>query len=58
MARGKEQDEDGGERKLLGHILMDMGLLEQAQLDQAVQQQKEQGGALGQIFMELGMITD
>ncbi|MBN1807989.1 MAG: Flp pilus assembly complex ATPase component TadA [Planctomycetes bacterium] len=45
------------ERRLLGQILIDEGLIDQAQLDAALEHQAKYGGALGQVLVEQGIIT-
>jgi type IV pilus assembly protein PilB len=51
-------DGEDGERKLLGQVLIDMGVIDEAQLEQALSTQKEQGGALGDILLESGLVTE
>jgi type IV pilus assembly protein PilB len=43
---------------LLGQILIEQGLITEAQLQQALAYQRQHGGALGQILIEKGLITD
>jgi len=40
--------------KLLGQLLVDMGIISQKQLDEALTTQQQQGGLLGQILVNLG----
>jgi type IV pilus assembly protein PilB len=44
------------ERRLLGQILIDEGLITKQQLDEALQHQAKYGGAIGQILVEKGHI--
>jgi len=44
--------------KQLGELLLEKGLINQAQLDKAVKIQKEKGGLIGQIFVMLGYIKE
>src|SRR5581483_5900678 len=46
-----------GERQLLGQILISMGILDEAGLEEALALQTEKGGAIGQILIEAGRIT-
>ncbi len=52
MAQDGEQ-----RRKLLGRILKDMGLVTEAQIQEALAVQKERGGAIGEILVERNYIT-
>ena len=45
------------ERRLLGQILIDEGLINKAQLEESLTHQGKYGGALGQILVEKGYIT-
>ena len=44
-------------KKLLGRILKDMGLVSESQIQEALAIQKQKGGALGDLLVELGFIT-
>ncbi|GIW71372.1 MAG: type IV fimbrial assembly protein PilB [Planctomycetota bacterium] len=44
--------------KRLGEILQEMDLVTEAEIDEARRIQKERGGLLGEILIELGYITD
>jgi hypothetical protein len=44
-------------RTPLGRLLIDKGLLSEAVLDQALVRQRETGGPLGQILVELGAVS-
>jgi len=44
-------------RKLIGQILKEQKVLNEGQVQQALQVQRSQGGAIGQILIELGAIT-
>ncbi|MBR1471526.1 MAG: Flp pilus assembly complex ATPase component TadA [Lachnospiraceae bacterium] len=46
-----------GEKKRLGEQLIDDGLITQQQLDQALAEQKEKGGRLGETLMALGYMS-
>ncbi len=45
-------------RRMLGELLMSEGLLTQAQLDQALAEQKRQGIRLGQMLDRLGLVSE
>ncbi|HSP06989.1 MAG TPA: ATPase, T2SS/T4P/T4SS family [Acidobacteriota bacterium] len=45
------------DRKLLGEILVEAGLINETQLDQALRQQREHGGRLGFNLVRLGFLT-
>ncbi|HJZ13041.1 MAG TPA: ATPase, T2SS/T4P/T4SS family, partial [Acidobacteriota bacterium] len=49
--------EESPQKKLLGSILVDAGLITSQQLDRALQQQKEHGGKLGYTLVRLGLIS-
>ena len=51
-------DEEEIPRRPLGVILTEMGLLSQEQLKQALEYQAKYGGALGQVMIELGHVTN
>ncbi|MGH7143366.1 MAG: GspE/PulE family protein, partial [Planctomycetota bacterium] len=56
MHRPQPSAYDEGHR-LIGDILMEMGSVEQPQIDQAVKKQEEEGaGLLGEILIEMGVI--
>ena len=44
--------------KQLGDLLLEKGIVNQAQLDKAVKIQKEKGGLIGQIFVMLGYVKE
>ncbi|HAF08281.1 TPA: general secretion pathway protein GspE, partial [candidate division WOR-3] len=44
--------------KRLGDLLIDEGLITKDQLNQALSQQKENGGRLGSILVQMGFVTD
>ena len=44
-------------KKLLGRILKEMGLVTESQIQEALAIQKERGGAIGEILVELNYIT-
>ena len=45
-------------KQLLGQILIKRNLITQAQLKEALDLQKEQGGVLGEILAKLGYVTE
>lgn len=46
----------GQARKLLGQILKEMGLVDEGQLQEALAEQRRQGGALGEILIRKGVL--
>lgn len=44
--------------KTIGQLLLEKGVIKQAQLDEALRVQKEKGGLLGQILAGLGYVTE
>ena len=44
--------------KRLGEVLLERGVINRAQLEQALASQKEHGGLIGQILIQLGLITE
>ena len=44
--------------KRIGEILLERGVVTQTQLQKALAHQQEHGGLLGQIFSELGFVTE
>ena len=44
--------------KQLGELLIEKGIINQAQLDKALTIQKEKGGLIGQIFVMLGYVKE
>lgn len=44
--------------KKLGELLMDAGLITQAQLDQALELQKDKGGLIGEILVQLKFTSE
>jgi len=44
--------------KKLGNLLVDVGIITQEQLDEALEIQKQYGGKLGQILLQLGYVTE
>ena len=45
-------------RRLIGQILKEKNLVNETQIQQALSVQKEKGGAIGKIFVELGWVSD
>jgi hypothetical protein len=50
--------EKGFNEKRLGDRLVEMGLVRQAQLDEALALQKRQGGRVGEVLAQLGYISE
>lgn len=44
--------------KTIGQLLLEKGVIKQAQLDEGLKIQKERGGLLGQILAGLGYVTE
>ena len=44
-------------KRRLGDIFVERGLVTQEQLDEALAEQREKGGKLGEVLVELGFIT-
>ncbi len=44
--------------KALGELLLDRGIINQAQLDQGLDLQREKGGLIGEILVELGFVKE
>ena len=44
--------------KPLGELLLDRGIITQSQLDQGLDLQKEKGGLIGEILVELGFVKE
>jgi len=44
--------------KQLGELLLDRGIISQAQLDQGLSVQREKGGLIGEILVELGFVKE
>jgi hypothetical protein len=44
-------------KRRLGDIIVERGLITAAQLDQALERQRESGAKLGEVLVELGFIT-
>jgi type IV pilus assembly protein PilB len=44
--------------KTIGQLLLEKGVIKQAQLDEGLKVQKEKGGLLGQILAGLGYVTE
>jgi type IV pilus assembly protein PilB len=44
--------------KQLGELLLEKGMISQAQLDKSLKIQKEKGGLIGQIFVMLGYVKE
>jgi type IV pilus assembly protein PilB len=44
--------------KQLGELLLDRGIINQSQLDKALDFQKEKGGLIGVILVELGLVKE
>ena len=51
------EDEGVQERRLIGQILIEMGVLTEEQVQEALAIQGEKGGVIGQIMVEAGMVT-
>lgn len=47
-----------GSRKPLGQLLKEMDLVTEGQIQEALSVQKERGGAIGQIMVDLGFVTE
>ena len=45
-------------KKRIGEVLLERGIISHAQLENALAHQKERGGLLGQIFIDLGFATE
>jgi len=46
------------QRKLLGQILVEEGLLSEIELGEALDVQRQKGGAVGRVLIDLGMVTE
>ena len=44
--------------KQLGELLLERGLVNQAQLNKALETQKDKGGLIGQILVALGFVKE
>ena len=44
--------------KPLGELLLDRGIINQSQLDQGLDLQREKGGLIGEILVELGFVKE
>ncbi len=44
--------------KQLGELLLEQGIINQAQLDQALTAQREKGGLIGEILLEFGFVKE
>ena len=44
--------------KRLGEVLLERGVINRAQLEQALAYQREHGGLMGQVLIQLGLITE
>ncbi len=44
--------------KQLGELLVDQGLINKAQLQAALEVQKDKGGLIGQVLVDLGYVTE
>lgn len=44
--------------KQLGELLLDRGIINQAQLDQGLAFQREKGGLIGEILVEMGFVKE
>ena len=49
---------DASLRRPIGEILIDLGIITQEHLQQALAKQKEEGGALGAVLKELGLVSE
>jgi type IV pilus assembly protein PilB len=47
-----------GPRRQIGDILIDEGAITQENLEEALVQQKETGGALGRVLQDMGLVTE
>lgn len=47
-----------GKKILLGDLLVEYKIIDKAQLEKALQAQKERGGRLGQVLVNLGYVTE
>ncbi|MBN2711259.1 MAG: Flp pilus assembly complex ATPase component TadA [Planctomycetes bacterium] len=45
-------------RRPIGEILIDLGILSEEQLKQALAEQREKGGALGTVLKDLGLVSE
>jgi type IV pilus assembly protein PilB len=45
-------------KKKLGEILVERGVIDEAQLEVAIREQRRLGGKLGRILIDLGLVTD
>jgi type IV pilus assembly protein PilB len=50
------EDEGVQERRLIGQILIEMGVVTEEQIQEALAIQQEKGGVIGQIMVEAGMV--
>ena len=48
---------EGSGRRLLGQVLKDLGVLREGQVQEALAEQRSQGGLLGEILVQLGHCT-
>lgn len=46
------------ERKLLGEMLIEAGLVTEKELDEALKEQAKSGGFLGRILVEKGYVSE
>jgi len=44
--------------KLIGQVILESGVITEAQLDEALKHQKEWGGKIGEILIEMGYLTE
>ena len=44
--------------KMIGQVLLERGVIDRKQLDQALAHQKEHGGLMGQVLIQLGFVTE
>ncbi len=45
-------------KKPLGELLLDRGIIDQSQMDKALDFQREKGGLIGEILVELGFVKE
>ncbi|HCJ66706.1 MAG TPA: type II secretion system protein GspE, partial [Elusimicrobia bacterium] len=45
-------------KKRLGDLLVDLGIISREQLQQALEVQRQTGGKLGRILIQLGFVTE
>ena len=58
MAPGKEQQPKQEKYKRIGQLLLEKGLINDHQLEQALEEQKLTGKLLGRIFVDMGLVKE